>query len=98
MSRHEELAVGAGLRREEGDLDAVAGRVIAELVSRSHLMRPAEVSTALTQAALPLGVSAARIYLADLQQRQLAVLRPGKARARTCCRSTPLWRGGLTRR
>jgi hypothetical protein len=33
MSRREELAVGAGLRREEGDLDAVAGRVIAELVS-----------------------------------------------------------------
>lgn len=52
MSGHEELAVGAGLRREEGDLDAVAGRVIAELVSRSHLMGPAEVSTALTQAAL----------------------------------------------
>lgn len=78
MSRHEELAVGAGLRREEGDLDAVAGRVIAELVSRSHLMRPAEVSTALTQAALPLGVSAARIYLADLQQRQLALLPAGE--------------------
>jgi Stage II sporulation protein E (SpoIIE)/GAF domain len=74
MSGHEELAVGAGLRREEGDLDAVAGRVIAELVSRSHLMGPAEVSTALKQAALPLGVSAARIYLADLQQRQLALL------------------------
>src|SRR5579863_10564100 len=74
MSGHEELAVGAGLRREEGDLDAVAGRVIAELVSRSHLMGPAEVSAALTQAAQPLGVSAARIYLADLQQRQLALL------------------------
>ena len=74
MSGHKELAVGAGLRREEGDLDAAAGRVIAELVSRSHLMGPAEVSTALAQAALPLGVSAARIYLADLQQRQLALL------------------------
>jgi hypothetical protein len=74
MSRHEELAEGVELRREEGDLDAVAGRVIAELLSRSHLMRPAEVSTALTQAALPLGVSAARIYLADLQQRQLTLL------------------------
>ena len=78
MSRHEELAEGAGLRREEGDLDAVGGRVIAELVSRSHLMGPAEVSTALTQAALPLGVSAARIYLADLQQRQLALLSAGE--------------------
>jgi hypothetical protein len=78
MSRHEELAADAGLRREEGDLDAVAGRVIAELLSRSHLMRPTEVSTALTQAALPLGVSAARIYLADLQQRQLALLPAGE--------------------
>lgn len=77
MSRHEELAEGARLRREEGDLDAVAGRMIAELVSRSHLMRPDEVSTALTQAALPLGVSATRIYLADLQQRQLALLTAG---------------------
>jgi serine phosphatase RsbU (regulator of sigma subunit) len=78
MSRHEELAEGVELRREEGDLDAAAGRVIAELLSRSHLMRLADVSHALTQAALPLGVSAARIYLADLQQRQLALLSPGE--------------------
>jgi serine phosphatase RsbU (regulator of sigma subunit) len=77
MSRHEELAEGVELRREEGDLDALAGRVIAELLGRSHLMRLAEVSTALTQAALPLGVSAVRIYLADLQQRQLALLPAG---------------------
>jgi serine phosphatase RsbU (regulator of sigma subunit) len=78
MSRREELAEGAELRREEGDRDALAGPVIAELLSRSHLMRLAEVSTALTQAALPLGVSAARIYLADLQQRQLALLQAGE--------------------
>jgi len=78
MSRHEELAEGVELRREEGDLDAVAGRVIAELLSRSHLMRLAEVSAALTRAARPLGVSAARIYLADLQQRQLAPLSAGE--------------------
>lgn len=79
MPRHEELAEGVELRREEGDLDALAGRVIAELLSRSHLMRLAEVSAALTQAALPLGVSAARIYLADLQQRQLALLPAGES-------------------
>jgi serine phosphatase RsbU (regulator of sigma subunit) len=78
MSRHEELAEGVELCREEGDPDVLAGRVIAELLSRSHLMRLAEVSTALTQAALPLGVSAARIYLADLQQRQLALLQAGE--------------------
>ena len=78
MSRHEELAEGFELRREEGDLDALAGRVIAGLLSRSHLMRLAEVRDALTQAALPLGVSAARIYLADLQQRQLALLPAGE--------------------
>jgi serine phosphatase RsbU (regulator of sigma subunit) len=78
MSRHEELAEGVELCREEGDPDVLAGRAIAELLSRSHLMRLAEVSTALTQAALPLGVSAARIYLADLQQRQLALLQAGE--------------------
>ena len=78
MSRHAGSAEGIEPRREDGDLDAVVGRVIAELLERSHLMRPAEVSSALTQAALPLGVSAARIYLADLQQRQLAVLSAGE--------------------
>src|ERR1700739_4008317 len=78
MSRHEELAEGAGLRREEGGLDAVAGRVIAELLSRSHLMRLAEVSTALTRGARPLGVSAARVYLAELQQRQQPLLPAGE--------------------
>ena len=78
MSRHAGSAEGIEPRREDGDLDAVVGRVIAELLERSHLMRPAEVSSALTQAALPLGVSAARIYLADLQQRQLALLSAGE--------------------
>jgi hypothetical protein len=72
---------GAGEpQREKRDLDAVAGRVAAELLNRSHLMRPADMTRALTQAARPLGVSAARIYLADLQQRQLAPLPDGEAR------------------
>src|ERR1700761_2372261 len=66
-------------RRVEPDLDAVAGQAIAELLNRSHLMRPAGMTGALTQAARPLGVSAARIYLADLQQRQLAPLPNGEA-------------------
>ena len=71
MSRHGEATEDVEPRRDEGELDAVADRVMAELLSRSHLMRLAEVSDALAQAALPLGVSAAAIYLADLQERQL---------------------------
>jgi hypothetical protein len=72
---------GAGPRRSKGDLDAVAGRVIAGLLSRSHLMRPAEVTAALAQAALSLGVSATRIYLVDLQQRQLTPLPDGESQS-----------------
>ena len=74
MARHGELTEDVEPRREEGELDAVADWVMAELLSRSHLLRLAEVSDALTQAALPLGVSAASIYLADLQERQLALV------------------------
>ena len=73
MARHE-LTEDVEPRREEGELDAVADEVMAELMSQSHLLRLAEVSDALTLAALPLGVSAAGIYLADLQERQLALV------------------------
>ena len=76
MSRHEELAESADRLRAEADLDAAAGRVLAELLSRSHLMRPGEVSNEVTRAAFPLGVSGVRVYLADLEQRQLALLSP----------------------
>lgn len=65
--------LGPGGERER-DLDAVVGRMTAELLSRSHLMRPGDVPDALAQAARPLGVSAAQVYLADLQQRYLAPL------------------------
>jgi hypothetical protein len=65
---------------EERDLDAVVARVIAELLRRSHLMRPADISGALAEAARPLGVSAAQVYLADLQQRQLAPLPAAQSR------------------
>ena len=77
MSRPEEPAKVVPYR-EKSDMDAVAGRVIAELLSRSHLMRPADLSSALARVALPLGVSAAQVYLADLEQRQLA-LPPGES-------------------
>ncbi len=56
---------------EEHDLDSVAGRVTAELLRQSHLLRPTEVSGALARIARPLGVSQAQVYLADLQQRRL---------------------------
>lgn len=59
------------------DLDAVAGRVIAGLLRQSHLMPPGAVAAALGEAARPLGVTGARVYLADLQQRQLVPLAAG---------------------
>jgi serine phosphatase RsbU (regulator of sigma subunit) len=67
-----------GRRPEEPDLDAVTGRVTAALLSQSHVLAPAEVAEALARQARPLGVSAARVYLADLQQRQLALLSAGE--------------------
>jgi serine phosphatase RsbU (regulator of sigma subunit) len=70
MPRHEQTA---------GDLDTVAGRVTADLLNRSHLMRPADITSALTEAARPLGVSGAWIYLADLQQRHLSPLPAAEA-------------------
>jgi hypothetical protein len=50
--------------------------VAAELLARSHLVEPEGVAGALAELAGPLGVSAARIYLADLQRRSLRAL-PG---------------------
>jgi serine phosphatase RsbU (regulator of sigma subunit) len=67
-----------GQRPAEPDLDALTGRVTAALLSRSHVLAPAEVAEALAQLARPLGVSAGRVYLADLQQRQLTLLSAGE--------------------
>jgi hypothetical protein len=74
VAAHEEMAAAAGRPGGEQDLDAVVGRVTAELLRQSHLMRPGDVPDALAEAARPLGVSAAQVYLADLQQRYLAPL------------------------
>ncbi len=63
-------------RREETDLDAVAGRALGWLLSQSHLMQPDDLARTLAEAARPLGVSELQVYLADLQQRHLAPL-PG---------------------
>jgi Stage II sporulation protein E (SpoIIE) len=59
------------------DLDAVAGRVTADLLRQSHLMPPGRMAAALAEAARPLGVTGAQVYLADLQQRHLAPLAAG---------------------
>ena len=63
-----------GSAADEPSADEVAGRVTAELLGQSHLMQPPGVAGALAQAARPLGVSAAQVYVADLQQRHLAPL------------------------
>jgi serine phosphatase RsbU (regulator of sigma subunit) len=57
-------------------LDALAGRVTADLLARSHLLAPEQIADALMDAAGPLGVIKARIYLADLEQRHLRAM-PG---------------------
>ena len=77
MAAHEETAGPGGQQRGREDLDAVLGRVTADLLRQSHLMRPAGVADALARAARPLGVSAVLVYLADLQQRRLAALPSG---------------------
>ena len=56
---------------EHVDLDAITGTVLADLLSRSHLLPPDNVARAVSEAAKPLGVTSARIYLADVQQRRL---------------------------
>jgi hypothetical protein len=61
----------------ERDLDVVAARVVADLLARSHLLAPGGVAEAIAAAAQPLGVVGARIYLADLQQRNLRAM-PGR--------------------
>jgi len=73
---HGDIPGGGAPHQEEHDLDAVTSRVLAELLHRSHLVPPDGITGALTQAARPLGVSGARVYLADLQQHQLEPL-PG---------------------
>ena len=57
--------------------EATIGEMLSSLVLNSHLMAPGTLADHLTEAARPLGVSAARIYLADLQQRRLQPM-PGE--------------------
>jgi hypothetical protein len=76
--------------RHEPDLDAITGRVTANLLARSHLMRPGDVAAELARAARPLGVSGAQIYLADLEQRQLVPLVPDDGRAAEGAAALPI--------
>ncbi len=55
----------------ERDLDVIAGQLTAQLLERAHLISPEELADSIAEAARPLGVTGARIYLADLQQRTL---------------------------
>jgi hypothetical protein len=54
--------------------DSLAGRIIADLLQRSHLMMPADLSAQLADAARPLGVSRVQIYLADMQVQHLRAM------------------------
>ena len=63
---------------ETSALDGLAGQVTADLLARSHLLAPEQIADALMDAAGPLGVIKARIYLADLEQRHLRAM-PGGA-------------------
>jgi Stage II sporulation protein E (SpoIIE) len=70
----------AGLARSSDPGDAVVGRILSTLLVRSHLMAPGSLADYLKEAARPLGVSEARIYLADLQQKRLRLIPDGSER------------------
>jgi len=57
--------------------DPVVAQMAARLLLDSHLMAPGTLADHLTEAARPLGVSAVRIYLADLQQHCLRPMPDG---------------------
>jgi hypothetical protein len=61
---------------DERELDAIAGRIASDLLVHSHLLAPGTIAGALSEAARPLGISAACIYLTDLEQRDLRAM-PG---------------------
>jgi Stage II sporulation protein E (SpoIIE) len=61
-----------------GDLAARADRALADLLQQSHLLRPDAIEEVFAAAVRPLGVTEVRIYLADLQVRQLEPLPNGQ--------------------
>jgi len=67
---------------DDPQLDALAGQIVAGLLARTHLLEPGMVPEVITEAARPLGVQAARVYLSDLQQRSLRLLPSGAGQPR----------------
>jgi hypothetical protein len=59
---------------DDAGVTALASEIVIGLLARSHLLEPGMVPDVITEAARPLGVKAARIYLSDLQQRSLRLL------------------------
>jgi hypothetical protein len=57
-----------------GDLAARAEHVLAGLLQQSHLLRPDAIEEMFAAAVRPLGITEVRVYLADLQQRNLEPL------------------------
>jgi hypothetical protein len=64
-----------------GDLAARAERALADLLRQSHLLRPDAIEEVFAAAVRPLGIAEVRVYLADLQQRQLHPLPPQDGQA-----------------
>ncbi len=60
------------------DLDAIAGQVVAALLERAHLVSPDQIADSIATGAWPLGVTGARIYLADLEGSTLRAI-PGRS-------------------
>jgi Stage II sporulation protein E (SpoIIE) len=60
-----------------GDLAARAEHALADLLQQSHLLRPDAIEDVFAAAVRPLGITEVRIYLADLQVRQLEPLPNG---------------------
>jgi Stage II sporulation protein E (SpoIIE) len=61
-----------------GDLAARAEHALADLLQQSHLLRPDALEEVFAAAVRPLGITEVRIYLADLQVRQLEPLPNGQ--------------------
>jgi hypothetical protein len=57
-----------------GDAADRADHALADLLQQSHLLRPDAIEEVFAAAVRPLGIAEVRVYLADLQQRQLEPL------------------------
>jgi hypothetical protein len=66
--------ISSGPRSSGGDLAARAEHALADLLRRSHLLRPDAIEEVFAAAVRPLGITEVRVYLADLQQRHLESL------------------------